>query len=336
MQNPELPRLKRSFPKIMVLLFSFIFYCVAVPINWVMTVVGKGRGLFLRSNKRQAAIQAKILTAFDQYTPDEHDVFVNTFSKSGTNWTLQMCHQISFLGEGEFDNIHDVVPWPDMYVQMKGKFIVPLGDKLVTQASPSHLRVIKSHLAAQYIPYNEKARYITVLRDPKDVLVSSYHFQAGIIGPLMPSVDDWLDSFLGEHFPLGFSASWAQHTASYWALRERPNVLVLSFKEMKKDLAGTVKQVAAFMGVELADEQLEKVITLSSFDYMKGVDEKFFPIKKNAFPWMNAQMVRKGKDGNSKEMISLEQQRRIDEHFINELKTLGSDFPYEEFCRMAE
>ena len=35
------------------------------------------------------------------------------------------------------------------------------------------------------------------------------------------------------------------------------------------------------------------------------------------------------------ELITPAQARRIDEYFIAELKRLGSDFPYEEFCRLA-
>lgn len=320
----------------MVVLISLIYYGIALPINWLMTVIAKKPGIMMMGKKKQAAMNEKVSHAFADYTPTEHDVFVNTFSKSGTNWTLQMAHQISFLGKGEFANIHDVVPWPDFHVQMKGRFTIPLSDESVAQASPSHLRVIKTHLAAQHIPYNDKARYICVIRDPKDVLVSSYHFQAGIVGKLMPGADDWLESFLGDHFPMGFGASWAESAASYWAWKDKPNVLILSFKEMKKELPGTVKRVAEFMNVELTETQLEKVIMKSSFDYMKNVDDKFFPVERNALPWMQAEMMRSGKEGNSKEMISLEQQRRIDAHFMAELKTLGSDFPYEEFCRIAE
>jgi hypothetical protein len=46
-------------------------------------------------------------------------------------------------------------------------------------------------------------------------------------------------------------------------------------------------------------------------------------------------MIRKGKHGGSSELLSVDQQQRVDEHFIAELKQLGSDFPYEEFCDLA-
>ena len=46
-------------------------------------------------------------------------------------------------------------------------------------------------------------------------------------------------------------------------------------------------------------------------------------------------MMRKGGEGSASELITPAQARRIDEYFIAELKRLGSDFPYEEFCRVS-
>ena len=46
-------------------------------------------------------------------------------------------------------------------------------------------------------------------------------------------------------------------------------------------------------------------------------------------------MMRKGSEGGSSELITPAQAQRIDNYFMSELKKLGSDFPYEEFCRLA-
>jgi hypothetical protein len=54
-------------------------------------------------------------------------------------------------------------------------------------------------------------------------------------------------------------------------------------------------------------------------------------------PWKAtaAPMMRKGTQSSSSELLSPEQQERIDRHFMAELKRLGSDFPYEEFCDVS-
>ena len=138
--------------------------------------------------------------------------------------------------------------------------------------------------------------------------------------------------FVSESFLVG--GSWAVNAAGYWAQRNRPNVLVLSFKSMKRDLAGTVRRVAEFLEVRVGDEVMERVRAQSEFGYMKGIDSKFSVWKMT--PWSSdGTMVRKGLQGGSAELLSAEQQRHIDRYFTGELKRLGCDLPYDEFCDVA-
>jgi hypothetical protein len=268
---------------------------------------------------------------FGSYVPTEHDVIVATYAKSGTNWMMQIAHQLAFHGKGEFDHIHCVVPWPDYPSQM-GKYAIPLEDNSVWMASPEQKRVIKTHLNWELIPYSEQARYIAVIRDPKDVFVSNYFFAKGMVGPVIPSAKTWYNLFVSEKFPMG--GSWAVNAAGYWAQRHRPNVLVLSFKSMKQDLKGTVRKVADFMDVHVPEEVIDEVCAKASFDYMKRIDDKFRPWQ--MIPWRReGAMMRRGKHGGSSELLSREQQRHMDAYFMAELKRLGSDLPYEEFCDVA-
>src|SRR4030095_9517370 len=54
--------------------------------------------------------------AFAGYTPTAHDVFICTYAKSGTYWAMQIALQISHYGEAEFEQVHDLIPWPDVYM----------------------------------------------------------------------------------------------------------------------------------------------------------------------------------------------------------------------------
>jgi hypothetical protein len=56
-----------------------------------------------------------------------------------------------------------------------------------------------------------------------------------------------------------FYVPWASHNAGYWAQRRRPNVLVLSFKAMKRDLRGVVARLADFLGVRISADILSAV-----------------------------------------------------------------------------
>jgi aryl sulfotransferase len=303
---------------------------VVAPLVYVFERLGVTERV-LRNAHAQQQKQLARKNPFKSYVPNEHDVFVATYAKSGTNWMMQIVHQLLFHGKGEFEHIHDVAPWPDSPAPL-GKYAIPVEDPSVWMASPEKKRVIKTHLNWELIPYAGSARYIAVIRDPKDVFVSNYFFAKALGGAAIPRLETWYRMFVSESFLLG--GSWAVNAAGYWAQRHRPNVLVLSFKSMKRDLAGTVRRVAEFLDVRVGDEVLESVCAQAGFAYMKGIDSKFAVWKMT--PWSSpGTMVRKGLQGGSSELLSVEQQRHIDQYFMEELQRLGCDLPYDEFCDLA-
>ena len=262
-------------------------------------------------------------------------MFVATFAKSGTNWMMQIAHQLIYHGKGEFDHIHEVVPWPDTKA-MPGwiqRYAIPLHDARHWETAPERKRVIKTHFNWEMLPYSQEARYIMVIRDPKDVFVSSYFFlRDSILGPAMPSVDTWYKLFMSDAFPIG--GSWAVNTAGYWAQRHRANVLPVSFKSMKRDLKSTVQNIARFLDMQAPDHIVDGVTEKATFQHMKSIDHKFRIGK--MIPWRaEGAMMRKGTQGGSSELLSPDRQREMDAYFMAELKRLGSDFPYAEFCDLA-
>jgi hypothetical protein len=63
---------------------------------------------------------------------------------------------------------------------------------------------------------------------------------------------------------------------STWrAQREQEEVLILCFEDMKRDLAGTVRQVARFMGVAADQALLDLVTRQSSFEFMRAHQRHF-------------------------------------------------------------
>jgi hypothetical protein len=286
--------------------------------------VGLGRQM-VRLMIRQLRSREAKQRAFAGYPPTEHDVFVATFGKSGTNWMMQIAQQIAHRGEAEFRHIHDLVPWPD--APGPAADVVALLDAAPRERSPTGLRVIKTHLEAEFVPYDEKSAYLTVLRDPKEVLVSSYYFLGGLLGVLdYVSIDSWFDLFME---PDSMATAWARHTASFWDWRNRPNVVVLPYREVKQAPGAAIERVAAVMGVELSETQISKVMERSSFEYMKAHESQFAPPR---LPLMKESdrplMVRRGRAGVSGEQLSPAQQARVDRLCHAELGRIGSDFPY--------
>ena len=264
--------------------------------------------------------------AFRAYQPQPYDIIISTYPKSGTNWTMQIAQEIAWYGEAEFEHVNTAIPWPDATIKTP---IAQLSDTHMRDRSPTGLRIIKSHLEAEFVPFNDEAKYISVVRDPKDVLVSSFHFENGFIrrmvGASVP-LEPFIEGFLSKRFIIGV---WAEHVASWWALRERDNVLVLSFEEMKRAPALAIEQIAALMGVELSAEIFAKVAHKSSYAYMKANDHKFSPPTPPDYQEQGRiSMVRQGKVGAASEALSAEQRSAIDQFCLEQLRQLGSDFPY--------
>jgi hypothetical protein len=302
------------------------------PVTWLLRrvfdlskVLGFEYPLFRRFFKPMVGMfDTAIDKAFAGYTPTEHDVFVCSYFKSGTNWAMHTAYQVAEHGEGQFEDILDVVPWVDCPDQ---ETTVWLNDPRPQQRSRSGLRVIKTHARAQFVPYNDKARYICVVRDPKEVIVSGYHFFGSmLLGSLIPSVDTWVRHCTSDD---AVFHPWYEFTAGYWAWRQRPNVLFLTYNDLQADPIGTIRRVADLMGVTLTDAEIERVRELCSFEHMKAIDHKFYPGEVSPFARPGGQMIRSGRRGNSGEMLSPAQQAHIDAWAKAGLARLGSDFPYE-------
>jgi hypothetical protein len=291
-------------------------YLLGVPLSTALDVTG----LWPR------IMRARPMGDFGAYAARADDVIVCAGFKCGTTWMLQIATQIAYRGTAQFANIHHLVPWPDCPPILK-QHIVPLDDPGPRERSPTGLRVIKTHFPLERVPQSAEGRYIALVRDPKDACVSSYHFMKSMaFGPMMPSVDTWLEMFIRPNFAIG---SWAFHVASYWRVRDKPNVLFLTYEEVKRDHAAAVGRIAQFMQVELSAAELAEVVRLSSFGYMKEAQSKFDPGQ--VVPWGGTDyMIRRGEQGRSSELLTQAQRQRIDDTCREQLRELGSTFPYDE------
>lgn len=260
--------------------------------------------------------------AFAGYEPTKQDVIVSAYPKSGTTWALQIAYQVGYYGNGDFEHLDNVVPWPDKLIPLEK---AELADVSHLVDSPTGIHVIKSHLEAAYLPIDSDARFIGVIRDPKDTLVSMIRFENDFNQRLFDATiptDAWADAFVTDRF---MYQSWPEFIDSWWRVRDRDNVLILLYEEMKRDADASLNQVADFLGVGLTDEQFAMVAKKSGFNWMKANDHRFAP---HAWDGGQVSLVRQAEAGAPKAELTHEQRCRIDEWCREELGRIGSDFPY--------
>ena len=138
-------------------------------------------------------------------------------------------------------------------------------DTIMERPSP---RLIKTHLYFKFFAKTvEKARskFIFLSRDPKDCIVSYFHHYQDMIG-YSGSFDDFFEMYKCKDLifgdPFDYAIGWWQH-------KEEDNFLFTTYAEMKQDIRGVIKRVAAFLSKELSDEIIERIVAHTSFEQMK-------------------------------------------------------------------
>lgn len=217
----------------------------------------------------------------DPLTTVPMDVVVNTFPKSGTTLLQQMTYQIAVASGGapeddptglEFDDIVLAVPW----FEMMDKFKLPL-----SKTTPT---IYKTHKNVSSFK-NVHCKHIATIRDPTKFSGSMLNF---MFKNIVKDVDEeslseeikkecvavineqFLLSALSPTIPIGAWHSFAKDCYE----QSSTNVLILCYEDIVKDLKKTVERVSKFMGVQITDEQVEKVAGLCDQSYMSD-DPKF-------------------------------------------------------------
>jgi hypothetical protein len=196
------------------------------------------------------------------FRPRPSDVIIAPFGKCGTTWLQQIFHTLRTRGDTDYDDVSAVVPWIET--------ATALGQDLDAEQK-ANPRGFKSHLGWDMVP--KGGRYIVSLRDPKDALVSMYRFMEGwFIEPgTIPLAtfarEDYMQQSGGPYY-------WS-HLVSWWEVRHDPAVLLLSYEQMQRDPAGTVRRVAAHCGIPLDDALLDLTLRHSSLEYMLANKHQF-------------------------------------------------------------
>ncbi|HVO63598.1 MAG TPA: sulfotransferase domain-containing protein [Terriglobales bacterium] len=182
------------------------------------------------------------------------DVFLVSYPKSGNTWTrfliANLLHPDREVG---FGNLRELVPDPGSTKQREF-------DRLPRP------RVIKSHRS--YRP--QYPRVIYIVRDPRDVAISQYHYQRKI-GRI--SDDHTLEQFITD-FVAGRSCrhlgSWAENVVSWVSTRNgNPGFLLLRYEDLMADTAHELARVASFLNISADATRLSRAIERSSKDKMR-------------------------------------------------------------------
>ena len=108
----------------------------------------------------------------------------------------------------------------------------------------------------------------------------------------------WLDR---DGFP--FWSMW-ENVRSWWAVRYLPNVLLVHFADLKRDLAGELDRIARFLNVGLDRLQHDAVLRHCSFEWMKANASRSAPLGGALWDGGAETFINRGTNGRWRETLT--------------------------------
>lgn len=209
----------------------------------------------------------------------DDDVLLCSFPRSGNTWTRFMyCHLLMVLQGRSADEVD--FPFLDSTMPAVGA-----GNVRDEWAFAPYPRLVKTH--APWMPFFRGKRSIGLVRDPRDVMVSYYHYQKDRNQLFDGSFSDFI-----RHRRYGLRR-WFDHLYSW---RTKWN-LVVTYEEMKSNTLEQMIRIVDFLGIDVGSKKIDKAISRSAIERIQRVD-------KLASEDSNTQFARKGNTRQWKEYFS--------------------------------
>ncbi len=251
-----------------------------------------------------------------EYDGSPDDIFIVTYPKSGTTWLQMIVYQLTTDGEMNFTHITEISPHLEAMMIPRGRKISDL------RGTP---RFVKSHLQYHQIPKGP-GRYIYGIRNGLDVAVS-YHHHARQYMPGWGQVSrgEFFSRFLAGAVSYG---SWFEHVAGWLRNKDRLNVLVVSYEDLRADLEAEVKRIADFCGITIDPAAMPRILERCSFAFMREHEAKFAlpeppPLPKPAGP--DTRFIRRGQVGGWRQELDARAASDFHEECDRRLHGLGED-----------
>ncbi|XAR65314.1 Steroid sulfotransferase [Bertholletia excelsa] len=296
--------------------------------GWVASHLYQYQGFWHHARQLQG-----VLTCQQHFEAQDSDILLVTTPKSGTTWLKALLY--ATVNRSNFppdtnhpllsQNPHHLVPFLELTLYVDRR--VPD----FTAFSPP--RLFSTHLPFISLPESVKStktKIIYLCRDPKDTLVSLWHFT----NKLRPaekganSLEDVLDRFCRGASICG--PFW-DHVLEYWkeSLRNPDKVIFLKYEEIKENPEQHLMRLAEFLGCPFSLEGeasgvVQEILELCSFDKLSNLE-----VNKNGKLSSGEEhkaFFRRGEVGDWKNFLTADMVDRIDRITEEKLGPFGFRF----------
>ena len=266
-------------------------------------------------------------TIWNDFRFRDDDIVIATYAKSGTTWVQQIVGQLIFSGRENLP-VAEMSPWLDLRVP-------PKEVKLPEVEKQTHRRFLKTHLPVDALVFSPKARYIYIGRDGRDVAWSMYNHHAnanqlwyealndtpGRVGPAIEPPPDSVRQYFHDWLERDGHPFWPfwENIRSWWEIRHLPNVLLLHFADLKRDMPGEIRRIATFLDIAIDEARWQAIIEHCSFDYMKAHAAASAPLGGVFWDGGAETFVHKGTNDRWRDTLSAEESSAYERRALAEL-----------------
>jgi aryl sulfotransferase len=258
---------------------------------------------------------------WDGFAPRDGDIIVGTYRKCGTTWTQRIVDVLVFQSP-EVRPMGDISPWLDSTV------FNALEDDLATLTAQRHRRYIKSHLPFDALPLWDTVKYVHVGRDARDSTLSWMNHMQGTNPAFVRRIAEqamqlaaqggapaqrpppapadprefllqWLDQIEAAppDGPQTNDPTFFGFESTYWRERKRPNLLLVHYDDLNRDLAAEMRRIAAFLEIETPEPLMPALVDAAGFTFMKNHGDALFPKLKETFDRGADRFINRGRSG---------------------------------------
>jgi aryl sulfotransferase len=277
-------------------------------------VVGRCEGVLEQEDRFVERYRSFIFNnaRWDGFALRPDDVIVTTPAKAGTTWLQAICVSLVLGPPPWYGSLAEISPWLDMNME-------PLPDVHARLDAQEHRRVIKSHTPLDGLSESPGVRFICVGRDPRDVglswdghlqntdMANTFRARFAAVGtgdleelgidptkPPPPAPEDPAERFRlfvqNEESALhgGSLLGFAHHIGQAWGARHRDDVLLLHYADLRADLAGEMRRIAAFLDIDVDEDRWPALVEAAGFDAMRARADEFVPAVSTKI-WQNTE-----------------------------------------------
>jgi len=255
---------------------------------------------------------------WDGFPFRQGDIVISTRSKSGTTWAQMICALLVFQTPDLPASLTSMSPWLDW-------LIAPRDEVFAQLAAQRHRRFIKTHTPLDGLPLDHRATFIVVARHPLDMAVSLFHQSDNLnrdrIAELTcaprpapapqrtpprskhDSLINWINRDVAPADALDSLPGVLWHLSDAWERRHADNVLLLHYADLSADLEGSMRELAARLGIDVPETRWHDLVAAASFEQMRAKANELAPDTTGVLLDSNA-FFRRGTSGAGRELLT--------------------------------